>query len=362
MAFDVWLENRTPFAAATHVQANAEGQEVLLAMFSASFEALDQQAEFKPADEQLPVVFGDVPFGDPALSSNRYEADIVPGKPMAEVVVNGTAYAPKGNPVREMQVGLRIGDVRKVLSVAGDRFYDAGSYSAPHPFRTMPIVYERAYGGTTPDGKVDRRNPVGVGFHHASSADPRVKTHAPNITYPGEPFLSPADRPRPAGFGALGRGWQPRIGYAGTYDQAWIDTQWPLPPKDFDTRYNLCAPVDQHIPQLSGREDVSLVGLTPAGQWSFRLPLVVAPLRLVYEDRIEDHAFRADTVIIEPDLWRVTLKARLSLVTRRNAPALREIVFGHVSPVLLSALRKRKTYLNPLGGDGTLRDRPVWQP
>ncbi|RWO45810.1 MAG: DUF2169 domain-containing protein [Mesorhizobium sp.] len=362
MAFNVWLENRTPFAAATHVQANAEGQEVLLAVFSASFEAPDQSAELKPAEEQLQVTFGDVPFGDPGFSSNRYEADIVPVKPVAEVIVNGTAHAPKGTPVREMQVGLSIGSVHKVLNVAGDRMYDAGGYSAPHPFRAMPVVYERAYGGTTSDGKMDPRNLVGVGFHHARSADPAVKTQAPNITYPGEPFLSPSDRPKPAGFGALGRGWQPRIGYAGTYDQAWIDTQWPLPPKDFDPRYNLCAPADQHLPQFSGREDVSLVGLTPTGRWDFRLPRIVAPVRLVYDDRVEEHAFRADTVIIEPDLWRVTLKARLSIVTKRNAPALREIVFGHVSPVLLSALRKRKSYLNPLGGDGTLRGQPVWQP
>jgi hypothetical protein len=362
MAFDVWLENRTPFAAATHVQPDAEGQEVLVAMFSASFEAPTQSAALKPADEQLSVSFGDVPFGDPVLSSNRYEADIVAEKPAAEVIVNGTAYAPNGKPVREMQVGLSIGSVRKVLNVTGDRIYDAGSYSAPHPFRTMPIIYERAYGGTTPDGKMDQRNPVGVGFHHARSADPAVKTQAPNITYPGEPFLSPSDRPKPAGFGALGRGWQPRIGYAGTYDQAWIDTQWPLPPKDFDPRYRLCAPADQHLAQFSGREQISLVGLTPTGRWDFRLPHVVAPLRLIYEDRIEDRAFRADTVIIEPDIWRITLKARLSFVTRRNAPALREIVFGHVSPALLVARRKRKAYFNQRGGDGTLRDRPVWQP
>lgn len=362
MAFDVWLENRTPFAAATHVQMSADGQEVLLAMFSASFEAPGQNAELKPADEQLPVTFGDVPFGDPTLSSNRYEADIVPKKPLAEVIVNGTAHAPNGKPIREMQVGLSIGSVRKVLNVVGDRVYEAGSYSAPHPFRAMPIVYERAYGGTTPDGKMELRNPVGVGFHQARSADPAVKTQAPNITYPGEPFLSPSDRPKPAGFGALGRGWQPRIGYAGTYDQAWIDTQWPLPPADFDLRYNLCTAPDQHLPQFSGHETVSLIGLTATGRWDFRLPRIVAPIRLVYDDRVEEHAFHADTVIIEPDLWRVSLKARLALITKRNAPALREIVFGHVSPVLLSAVRKRKAYLNPLGGDGTLRGQPVWQP
>jgi len=206
MGAAVWLENRTPFAAATHVQVNSDGQEVLVAMLSASFQPAPEGGALRPADEQLPVAFGDVPFGDPVLSSNRYEADIAPVKPVAEVIVNGTAYAPNGKPVREMQVGLRVGGLRKVLNVTGDRLYDMGSYSAPNPFRTMPVVYERAYGGTTTDGKVDPRNPVGVGFHQALSADPAVKTQAPNITYPGEPFLSPSDRPRPAGFGVVGRG------------------------------------------------------------------------------------------------------------------------------------------------------------
>ena len=99
---------------------------------------------------------------------------------------------------------------------------------------------------------MELRNPVGVGFHHAPSADPAVQTQAPNITYPDEPYLSPSDRPKPAGFGAVGRGWQPRLGFAGTYDQAWIDTQWPLPPKDFDPRHNLSAPADQQLPRLDG--------------------------------------------------------------------------------------------------------------
>lgn len=362
MAFDVRIENRTPFTAATHVRVDAAGQEVLVAIFSASFDALDGAPALDVSEDQMPVMPGDVPFGDPASSSNRYEADIAPLKPGAEVLMSGSAHAPNGRPVAEMQVGIRVGPVQKVLNVVGDRVYDAGGYSAPVPFRTMPIVYERAYGGTLADGRLDRRNPVGVGFHHARSADPAVRTQAPNVTYPDEPYRTPSDRPKPAGFGPLGRGWLPRLPLAGTYDQAWIDTQWPLPPRDFDPRYDLCAPADQHLPSIRGGEAVAVVGMTPNGRWDFRLPRVVAPIRLIYDDRVEQHAFNTDTVIVEPDLWRVTLKARLSFVTRRNAPALREITFGHVTPGWLNARRKRKTYLDPRGGDGTLLDRPAWQP
>ncbi|RAZ71671.1 DUF2169 family type VI secretion system accessory protein [Mesorhizobium atlanticum] len=362
MAFAVWLENRTPFAATTHVQVNAEGQEILVAIFSASFDMPDHAPELQVSENQMPVALWDIPFGDPANSSNRYEADIAPFKPRAEVLVNGSARAPSDRSVAEMQVGVRVGSLQKVLNVVGDRIYHAGGYSAPAPFRVMPIVYERAYGGTLPDGRLNRSNPVGVGYHHARSADPTVRTQAPNITYPGEPYSGPSDRPKPAGFGPLGRGWLPRLPLAGTYDQAWIETQWPLPPKDFDPRYNLSAPADQHLPQIRGGEPVSIVGMTPNGRWDFRLPRVVAPIRLIYDDRTEQCSFNADTAIIEPDLRRITLKARLALITRRNAPALREIVFGHLSPGWLNARRKRKIYLNPRGGDGTLRDQPVWQP
>lgn len=362
MAFAVWLENRTPFATATHVQVDAEGQEILVALFSASFDALDGAPELQVSEDQMPVSLRDVPFGDPANSSNRYEADIAPLKPGAEVLVNGSARAPNHRPVAEMHVGVRLGALQKVLNVVGDRVYHAGSFSQPAPFLAMPIVYERAYGGTLPDGRLDRRNPVGVGYHGARSADPAVRTQAPNVTYPGEPCSSPSDRPRPAGFGPLGRGWLPRLPLAGTYDQAWIDTQWPLPPRDFDPLYNFSAPADQHLPQVRGGEPVSIIGMTPNGRWDFRLPQVVAPIRLIYDDRVEQCSFNIDTVIIEPDLWRVTLKARLALPTRRNAPSLREIVFGQPSPGWLNARRKRKIYLDLRGGDGMLRDQPVWRP
>lgn len=362
MSFAVWLENCTPFSVGSYALPDADGQEVFLGLFSASFRGADETSPLEPAEDQVPVTLSDVFFGDPACSSTRYEADIAAVKPGIDVIVNGTAYAPNGKPVREMQAGVKFGPLQKVLNVVGDRIYDAGSYSAPHPFARMPIVYERAYGGTTADQKTDPRNPLGVGFGHARSADPAVRTQAPNITYPAEPFTSPSDKPRPAGFGALGRGWQPRLPLAGTYDQAWMDAQWPLPPKDFDPRYNLAAPADQQLPHLNSGEQATLIGLTPGGRWSFRLPRVVAPIRLIFEDRVEDQVFKPDTIIIEPDMLRVTLKARVAVTTRRNRPALREIVFGHVTPALIAAKLKGKDYIALRGTDGTITDRPAWLP
>ena len=50
---------------------------------------------------------------------------------------------------------------------------------------------------------------------------------------------------RPMALGPVGRGWRPRLSYAGTYDQHWIDEVFPFLPADFDDRYYQAAPEDQ---------------------------------------------------------------------------------------------------------------------
>lgn len=359
MGYDTFIDNRTPFDVQTHVQMTPDGQEITVLMLSASFTA-DATGRVALADEPLAVTFGDVPWGDPALSSVRYDSDIAPVKPMPEVIVNATACAPGGVPAPSVTVGLDIADIRKVLEITGDRVHHLGGFSEPNPFRTMPLIWERAFGGTAEGGASDRRNPVGIGFEGARSADPAAGSAAANITRTDQVVRGLGDRPQPVGFGAVGRGWQPRLNYAGTYDQTWLDTQWPLPPSDIDPRHYLAAPADQQSARIAAGVTVTLMNMTPEGRWEFRLPALSAPVRLFRDRSVEDVEFMPDTVLIEPDLRRITLKARMSFLTVRTAPKLREVVVGHISPVFLNALRKGKTYINPLGGDGTLVAVPVW--
>lgn len=359
MSYDTVIDNRTPFDVQTHVQVTAEGQERLVVMLSASFTA-DAQGKVGLADRQLPVTYADVPWGDPVLSSVRYDADIAALKPVAEVILNATAHAPGGRAAEQVLVGLQIGEVRKVLQVTGDRVHHLGAFSAPQPFVTMPLTWERAYGGTSAAGERDPRNPVGIGLDGARSADPGARSDAPNITRPDQVMTSGDDRPEPVGFGSIGRGWQPRLGFAGTYDKAWLDSQWPLPPRDYDARHDQSAPADQQSASIRPGVTATLVNMTPEGRWEFRVPALSFPVRLLRDQSAEETGFQPDTLLIEPDLRRITLKARMSFITRRNSPKLREIIVGHVSPVFLNARRKHKEYVNPLGGDGTLSEVPVW--
>jgi hypothetical protein len=215
----------------------------------------------------------------------------------------------------------------------------------------MPIIYERAYGGGDPEGRVDQRNPVGVGFRGALSVDPEVKTTVPNIEY------AYSGAAQPAGFGIVGRGWKPRIDFAGTYDQHWVDTRWPLLPADFDPRHNQAAPPDQQTRTLRGGEDAEIVNMTLNGRWRFSVPVLDVPVHLMYEDRFERTRLALDTVLIEPDRYSVTLTARMSIPTVRSAAPLLEVVLGHVTRGWIRARTTRKVYIDYSGRDGTDRFR-----
>ena len=359
MAYDVMIENRTPFTTASYLQIDGEGQEILLVIWSATFAAPTGE-NLELAEDQAPIRFADEPMGDPAFSSTRYEADIATQKPSVDVIVNGSAYAPNGGTAQKVMVGLKVADINKVLSVTGDRVWSFFRPSAPMPFRTMPIVYERAYGGTNSKAQADMRNPVGVGYRGARSADPGVRTEVANIEYPNKRIRRASNHPPPAGFGVIGRAWTPRLGYAGSYDQTWLDSRWPLMPEDFDPRYNQAVPEDQQSRVIKGGELVELTNLTPNGLWIFHLPKIDVPLRFLYDDRIKQEDVKPDTILIEPDCYRVTVTGRAAVRTVRNAPRLRELVIGHVSAAWLMARRSGKRYINYRGGDGTLLNRPTY--
>lgn len=99
--------------------------------------------------------------------------DILNSSTAFDVIVLGSAHAPAGRPVSQMQVALTVGDQRRELSVFGDRYWvDQQVISAPQPFEQMPLTWGRAFGGTaevlidadSPLDVSDPRNPAGRGF------------------------------------------------------------------------------------------------------------------------------------------------------------------------------------------------------
>ncbi len=355
------LVNHTSFAAAVFGILTPQATRHDVVVVAAAFEVLPGRP-LRLSDEQPPVRDADQYFGDPGRSSVRYEGETAWGKPFVDVLVNGTAHAPAGRKVDAILVSLHVGDIAKEVLVTGDRRWRPGllgaTPSSPEPFETMPIIYERAFGGvdTRPADPAkhgaERRNLVGVGFQSAPSQNPDIRTAVANIEYPDQRIWSPRDRPEPAGFGVVGRDWLPRLAHAGTYDGAWLVEQSPLLPLDFDTRHFQAAPADQQSRTIQGGESVQILNLTPERAWNFTLPTLDVPLRLAYRDRRKMASLKLDTILIEPDLYRVTLIARAAIPLLRNHAPLEEVIIGHVTPGWWRARVRSKEYLDYRGGAG----------
>jgi hypothetical protein len=249
----------------------------------------------------------DIYWGDPGTSSPRYEADNAPFKPATDVVVIGDVHAPGGVPVQTLQTGIEIGATRKVIAVAGDRVAvlqgdgEPPTFSEPLPFTKLPLVFERAYGGTDMSTGMEfayPRNPVGRGMVVRDT--PGMTIDLPNFEDPAD-LLTPERlvlgemkrwnrQPLPQGMGWFSKTWYPRMSYVGVIP-GFVDSnevmreealglvprghialgrQFRLP--SFDVRFGNGASPGLALPYLAGDEQVRLVNLTESGSVRFRLP------------------------------------------------------------------------------------------
>jgi hypothetical protein len=338
------LVNATPFAVDVSAYVDAEARQYHVLVLSASFEARPDE-QLRVADQQPPVVDADVHFGAPGESSVKYDSDLVPAKQFFDVIVNGAAYAPEGRPTTEVEVGIRVGAFQKVLLISGDRKWRRlGTPSAPEPFVRLPIVYERAFGGCQGD-KCDRRNPVGVGFEGAVSRDPGILTEVPNVESRSDRVRSRRESPKPAGFSVIARAWLPRLPLAGTYDERWKAEQFPLVARDLDGRFYQCSPSDQQLERSFEGEMLQAVNMTPERLWSCRVPRLTIPVRARCDRQTIQVDLRTDTLIVEPEAYRITLKARACVAVRRNSAPVEEFVVGEASSAWWRARMTSKEYI-----------------
>ena len=233
------LNNRTPFAAKLALFPNQQGIDTLHIFVKATFNIGGQ---WTLTDEQKPPTGADEYWSDdPATSSIKYASDLHIGKPTTDVIMVGHAWAPQDTQVSQLDVALSVGHVRKYIRVFGDRQWDNGYISSPLPFNAMPLVYEKAFGGIhnmdakTVAGEV--RNPIGCGFAGKRKVKEMNGLSLPNLEDPKQLLQRIGDVVNPAGFGFLSPNWQPRLSFAGTYDEQWQTKQAPYLPGDFDLRF-----------------------------------------------------------------------------------------------------------------------------
>jgi hypothetical protein len=335
------LLNATRMRAAYTMGLRPDGRELLVVVVKGTFDIPKSPAETpKLSARQAEIVMADEYTGEPGLSAPKYESDFAPSKPRCDVLLNGSAYAPGGEPAKRIKVGLRVGGMQKMFSVVGNRFWRKWLIfiwrTSAQPFVKIPISYDNAFGGvdkSNPNEKKHRYYPTnhaGKGFHWNLKKGAIDRKPLPNTERLGSQVYWPrSKRHRPMAFGSVARGWQPRPKLGGTYDQNWMDNIFPFLPPDFDERYYQAAPADQQIDFLRGGEEVEMLNLTPQGKTCFRVPKIEMPVTFYLENGEEKEVQAInDTIIIEPDQNRFILVWRTARPLKKNMFEVAQAVVG----------------------------------
>lgn len=333
------LINATRMVAGYTMGLEPSGRELLVVVIKGTFRIPAEAGALRLHEEQLPLVMADVFHGEPGFSAPKYEVDFAPRKQRCDVILNASAHAPGGRPTDRVAVGVRIGAWSKGFAVVGDRVWESGARGAratpPQQFMVMPISYGHAFGGV--DSRHEdpakhaafMRNPVGCGFHHHLKSEWVDGAPLPNTEELNRPVTDPQGDYLPMSFGSVGRNWDPRYKFAGTYDQHWLDEVFPFLPVDFDESYYQAAPADQQLAIPLGEQEVTLVNLTADGHRSFVMPHFEAPIHVFpKKGEREDLTAHLDTIVIEPDEERLTMTWRVARPLRKNMFEIAQVLVG----------------------------------
>ena len=266
--------------------------------------------------------------------------------PVFEVICLGSAHAPGGRAVEQMQVSLQVGDVTRKLLVNGDRTWQgergANGMTPPVPFIRMPLTWARTFGGRAqveldPHTTVDvphLANPDGRGFDPTSAVEalklalqcpegyPRVDDRRvlPNVEDPAHPVTRWEDEPEPACWATVPvtsamqamRSVEPPSAGASSpeefADPAYEPTL-PSMPRVTDGAFWRATPGWIMDAPPTGAE-VVLEGLTPGGRAAFSLPTLEVSADYVVGQDQGVLQLKPQVLVLLPDEGRFYLVLR----------------------------------------------------
>ena len=321
------LKNTTPFAADTAIFPNEQGVDSVYVIVKATFKIGTQ---WTLAEEQRGPTEKDIYWLEPDNSSIKFASDYHLGKLTSDVIIVGQAYASQGQSSDELDVNVSVGQVSKTIRVYGDRIWQQGRISAPKPFKTMPMIYEKAFGGKhVVDHKTQSacmRNPLGCGFAGNRSVREMEGVPLPNLEDPEQLIRKHTDQPQPACMAYTGASWQPRSNYVGTYDEKWKTQRAPYLPENFDKRFFSMAHDDLVYPGfIQGGEAVEITNMHPSGDLKFNLPRIKLVSKINISDRVESPEFQLETLVIEPDQLLLSMVWKAQLVCDKEVLKINDV-------------------------------------
>lgn len=275
------LVNRSGFSVRLLVLPDRHGRDAALIVIKGAWSLRDGSR----LPESPPIIEADVWAGEPGASPLVTASDLALEKPATDVLLVGSAHAPRGVAQAAVDVSVRVGPMRKALRVCGARTWAKGLFgdkpSAPEPFVSQPLAW---------------------------AADDELP-----------PVLEDPDRPTgrrsavrtPWGCGPVPPTAPSRQAHAGTYDAAWQRDRAPFLPSDFDPRFFQVAPVDQQVlGHLRGGEELELVNLTADGLRQTTLPRCSPRCQATIVGQVDELPLRLDTVLLLPDAEQIVLTWR----------------------------------------------------
>jgi len=281
--------------------------------------AFDDQGRLSQTERQPPMALDEVWHGTPMRSSLRHPGDLIPYKPVTDLLVTGTARPPGGRAVAAWDASIGFQGRSKRLRLTGPRAWEHRLVSGwtlgdPSPTDGVALLYENAFGGvddparaTFEDGEFHPANPFGTGFVGRRRPDTDRVIPAPQI----EAFNGAVGAlGKPVAVGGLGPipGFFPdRARHMGTWDGLQPDQGMPL---DMDMHYWNCAPADQQADgHLREGDEIELRGLAGVESLVIAMPGFTAMTVAHFTDGPDQATtMRLDTV--EVDLDRRTLGLR----------------------------------------------------
>lgn len=241
-------------------------------------------------------------YNDDLQGTVLYPSDFAVVKPRAEVLLRGQAF-PNDKGGETGAVRFAFGDPAAEgfdhqLAAVGQRHYTAMGFSQPKSFESIPLVYERTYGGPSHEP-----NPVGLGL---------AGELLPQLESPNHLLLSRRRGGKAVCFAGSSPQWPSRRAMLGTFDEAWKKDHFPYFPSDFDATYFLHAAPEQQLDKISGTENFILAGLRPDGETIVgQLPGLSPRCFLQHTQRagstFSELGLRLDTVVFDSDEMKVNL-------------------------------------------------------
>jgi len=287
----------------------------------------DRPWPIDPAPKETP--YGTFPGDTPFLSGG------------IDLFVVGNAYQPAGRPEPELRVDIRVGEAfNQAVRVVGDRTWKAipktsmfGDTSvelratAPEPFVSMPLGYDRAFGGAAKAENLDYSypsNPGGKGLY--LSAEQAENQPLPNLEDYDDPIATFEDRPEPVGTAPY-----PTDGSLRPLNALDLETDEEHPE---NTRIRRIKPLffNGAHPRMILRPDqtpgagetVEVTHVRPDGGLKFSMPDVALHAHVQLEDRNHLFPLHLDQIGILAEeesvflSYRVTFRYRFTAMERRR--------------------------------------------